>query len=191
MTNVRSADRLLHTSVSSFEGVSRLLVQSEALEGKTHLLLRSVLDVTRHHLLRHGAEHEEAAVCWAGTMAGEVALVTTVLRFVTASSHGAVHVTPESSGLLYAHLHARGLTLLAQVHSHPASAFHSLVDERSPHSPERGFLSAVVPYFGDCAFDDFSAWAVFQQVRYEKWRELSREEKRARLHILDTDILVP
>jgi hypothetical protein len=39
-----------------------------------------VLDVTRHHLLRHGAEHEEAAVCWAGTMVGEVALVTTVLR---------------------------------------------------------------------------------------------------------------
>src|SRR5262249_24821878 len=156
--------------------------------GKKHLLLRSVLDLTRDHLLRHGAEDEEGALCWAGTMVGDLALVTTVLRFAAASSYGAVHVSAESAGLLYAHLHARGLTLLAQVHSHPAMAFHSSVDERSPHSPEPAFISVVVPYFGDCAFDDFSAWAVFEQVRYEKWRELSSDEKRARLHILDTDI---
>lgn len=191
MANQRTSELPLHTSVSSFEGVSRLLEQSEDLRGKKHLLLRSVLDLTRNHLLRHGAEREEGALCWAGTMVGDLALVTTVLRFAGASSYGAVHVNAESAGLLYAHLHARGLTLLAQVHSHPATAFHSSIDERSPHSPEPGFLSAVVPYFGDCAFDDFSAWAVFEQVRYEKWRELSCDEKRARLHILDTDVLVP
>jgi proteasome lid subunit RPN8/RPN11 len=191
MSGDQMKKRPAHSTTRSFEGVPRVFTQSEQLKVKTHIVQRSVLDLTHEHLCAHGAMSEEGAVCWAGTIVGDMALVTTVLRFIAATSYGGVHVTPESSGVLYAHLYARGLTLLAQVHSHPADAYHSSVDERSPHSPEPGFLSVVVPNFGSCSFDEFSEWAVFEQIHYEAWREWSREEKQTRLQILDTDIVVP
>ena len=109
MGNNRFKDRPLHTSVSSFNGVSRLLVQSEALREKTHLVLRSVLDVTRSHMLHHGAE-EEGGRRLLGRHDG--------WRHRARHNRGAVRWCielrrgarkPESAGLLYAHLHARGV----------------------------------------------------------------------------------
>jgi proteasome lid subunit RPN8/RPN11 len=149
------------------------------------------MDVTREHIREHGAQRHEAALCWAGTVAEGRALVTTTLLFTTAAHRAGVHVSSAQTGLLYAHCHARGLTLLAQVHSHPGDAFHSVVDERSPHSAERGFLSMVVPNFGRCAFDAFDAWAIYEQEQYETWREWTTEEKEQRLKIVDSLVVIP
>ena len=180
------------TVTSEHERVEPALTQSTDLSRLRRLVLSTVvLDVTREHILAHGAANSEAALCWAGTTDGESGLVTTALVFASAGERGSVHVSASETGLLYAHCHARGLTLLAQVHSHPADAFHSPFDERSPHSAEPGFLSLVVPNFGACRFDSFEAWAVFEQVSYEKWREWDATEKRRRLKLLDSVISIP
>jgi hypothetical protein len=150
-----------------------------------------VLDVTRDHVRSNGASRREAALVWAGFVSGTTGIVTTALVFASAGDRYGTSISPMQTGLLYAHCHTRGLTLLAQVHSHPRDAFHSGTDERSPHSAERGFLSIVIPHFGACPFDSFDSWAVFQQDTYEVWREWDAGEKAHRLAILDAAIVLP
>jgi hypothetical protein len=174
-----------------YEDVPRLFGQEKQLEVGRYILPTSILDVTRHHLRLHGDASAEAALCWAGTVHGEDAFITTALLFTNASSYGAVHVSPEQTGLLYAHCHARGLTLLAQVHSHPSQAFHSPTDEKSPHSSVKGFLSVVIPNFGRCSFAEFTDWAVFEQTAYEAWAEWTSEQKRIRLQVIDSVVAIP
>src|ERR1019366_4588979 len=167
-TRAKEANRTLSVS-SAHDGGPRVFVQCADLSGLERFILSSaVLDVTRHHLQAHGGAHEEGALCWAGTVAGSAAVVTTAVLFTAAGNKGGIHVTSAQSGLLYAHCHSRGLTIFAQVHSHPARAFHSPTDEKLPHSAEVGFLSVVIPYFGHCAFDGFGSWAVFEQTASEQ-----------------------
>jgi hypothetical protein len=149
----------------------------------------SVLAVTRSHVLARGAAGQEAALIWTGMVSGNIAVATTAVLFTGSSSFGGgVRISEHTTGLLYDHCQRRGLTLLGQVHSHPGRAFHSQPDAELPHSPEKGFLSVVIPNFGDCPFDDFATWAVFEQESYEKWREWAPSEKRSRLQILDSEI---
>jgi hypothetical protein len=180
------------TVASDHERVEATFAQSSAIAGlHRHLIPTMVMDVTREQVVSHGTAREEAALCWAGTVQDDIAIITTVLLFASAGDRGSVHVSPAQTGLLYAHCHARGLTLLAQVHSHPRDAFHSPVDERSPHSAECGFLSLVVPNFGACPFDSFESWAVFEQGTYETWREWEPAEKARRLRIFDSVVGIP
>lgn len=155
-----------------------------------HVILSTLLDVTRLHLCSRGEEGHEGALCWAGVVKDNVAIVTTAILFSSSGDYG-VHIPSPHTGLLYAHCYARSLTLLAQVHSHPRAAFHSSVDEKLPHSAEPGFLSVVAPNFGRCSYRDFAAWGIFEQVRYETWRRWERAEKSRRLHLLDCVVEVP
>ncbi len=179
------------TVSSDLEGADPLFEQETQLKGlRRHVVPSTVLDVTREHLRWRGSEGHEGALCWAGIVKEGLAIVTTALPFVASGEWG-VHIPAEQTGLLYAHCHARGLTLLAQVHSHPRNAFHSTVDEQLPHSAEPGFLSIVVPNFGRCSYSNFSSWAVFEQLRYEIWREWGNGEKRERLRVLDAVVRIP
>lgn len=155
-----------------------------------HVILGAVLDVTRFHLRSRGKGGHEGALCWAGVVKGNVAIVTTAILFSASGDYG-VHIPAAQTGLLYAHCYARSLTLFAQVHSHPGTAYHSSIDEKSPHSAEPGFLSVVAPNFGHCSYVDFTAWAIFEQVRYETWRRWEHAEKGRRLHLLASVVEVP
>jgi len=180
------------TVAHDHRGLEPAFEQCSTLLGLARFIITSaVLDATRMHLKRHGTRGDEAALCWAGTVSANCGLITTAILFTDAGRWGGVNISPAHTGLLYAHCHARGLTLLAQVHSHPFSAFHSDVDERLPHSAEPGFLSAVVPNFGKCAYDAFDDWCFFEQTAYEVWREWDPAEKKRRLQILDSIIVVP
>lgn len=173
-------------------GLKPAFEQCSSLHGLERFVVASVvLDATRLHLRRHGARGDEAALCWAGTVSKDYGLITTAILFSESGHRGGVHVSAAHTGLLYAHCHARGLTLIAQVHSHPISAFHSDVDERLPHSAEAGFLSVVAPNLGACSYEVFDDWCVFEQTAYEVWREWDHVEKKRRLQALDSVVAIP
>jgi hypothetical protein len=69
-----------------------------------------------------------------------------------------------------------GLRLIAQVHSHPAEAYHSAADDRYAIVTADGGFSLVVPNFGR-APSDLSSWAVYRLTRGD-WQELSPQEVR-------------
>ncbi|MBI3218555.1 MAG: Mov34/MPN/PAD-1 family protein [Bacteroidetes bacterium] len=89
-------------------------------------------------------------------------------------------------GLLYAvdgdelhrinvYLHMSGQTLLAQLHSHPTEAYHSLTDDAYPIVTKVGALSIVVPNFG---MEEFALdkWAVYRLDDEANWEELAVED---------------
>jgi hypothetical protein len=170
--------------------VRRVFAQSRTLDFEQLVVPHAVLTASWEHLRAAGTLDCEAALCWAGVQFGPNALVTTALLFNGTTEYGGVHVSPEQAGVLYQNCSERGLTLLAQMHSHPGSAFHSSIDERSPHSPVIGFVSIVVPNFAIQLPTDVSGWAVYEQTEYERWRKWKPTENEARISILDSVIEV-
>jgi proteasome lid subunit RPN8/RPN11 len=97
-------------------------------------------------------------------------------------------------GLLYAvdgeelhrinvYLHANGMVLIAQLHSHPGRAYHSSTDDAFPIITKLGGLSIVIPNFGA---DNFSLdrWAVYRLNNELRWEELSRKTVRDFIRII-------
>jgi hypothetical protein len=186
-----SLDRAEPRDAIAVSGPNRVFDQSDhLLDLKRHIVPSGVLDVTRNHLQMAGRSRSEGALCWAGTPVGDAALITTAVLFTSSQHYGGIHVSPAESGLLYEQCNARGLTLFAQVHSHPEAAFHSQPDELLPHSPVPGFLSLVIPSFGRRCLERIDRWAIYEQVSFERWREWTFEERGARLKILDTIVRI-
>ncbi len=88
-------------------------------------------------------------------------------------------------GLLYAvdgeelhrinvHLHEHKMMLIAQLHSHPGSAYHSQTDDNYAIITKTGGLSIVVPNFGMDDIDT-SLWAVYRLDKND-WVELSTKD---------------
>ena len=57
------------------------------------------------------------------------------------------HIPPSGMSGMMSHLRAGKLALAAQVHSHPAEAFHSKADDAWAIVRHESALSIVVPYF--------------------------------------------
>ncbi len=92
-------------------------------------------------------------------------------------------VTGQTLFELNRNLSRTGLRLIAQVHSHPAEAFHSEADDRYAIVTAQGGLSLVVPDFGHAAPDP-SSWAVFRLAGSE-WLEVPERQVRALIEVIE------
>jgi hypothetical protein len=124
----------------------------------------------------------EALVFWGGVVTGEAVQVTGVYVIGHDPQGGAVRPTPAESRWLVRRLRERDEKLVAQVHSHGGSAFHSSGDDERAASFYPGYLSVVVPQFGrgvhgleDCAVLEFDR---------EGFRGMDGEEVARRVRIL-------
>jgi hypothetical protein len=70
-----------------------------------------------------------------------------------------------------------GLTLAAQIHSHPQEAYHSETDDAYPMMTLRGGLSGVVPSFGAAGSDAFDEWVWYRLQGPGAWRPLDDETR--------------
>ncbi|HEV8683418.1 MAG TPA: Mov34/MPN/PAD-1 family protein [Actinomycetota bacterium] len=107
-------------------------------------------------------ESSEALVFWGGMVTGEAVQVTGVYVVGHDPQGGTVRPTPSETRWLVRRLRERDEKLVAQVHSHGGSAFHSSGDDERAASFHPGYLSVVVPRFGrgvrdlqDCAVLEF------------------------------------
>lgn len=92
----------------------------------------------------------EALVYWGGAIggAGET-LVTSLIKLNHIPQGGCVRPKPDEMRALLRTLRARDEKLVAQIHSHPGEAFHSWGDSQHATSFHLGFISIVLPDFGD------------------------------------------
>ena len=125
--------------MSSLEAVRRFVVSPEQLAD------------TRRALRRAGRARYELFVLWSGVARGaEMHVRTCHVPRQTSSKTSAgllVHVEGEALHGLNVWLYEHGETLAAQVHAHPADAFHSDTDDSFPIVTSLGGLSLVVPDF--------------------------------------------
>jgi len=123
----------------------------------------SVWDQTLEALRYYGKFRSEGLVYWGGIIGGQQeSLVTSLLRLNHSPQGGHVRPTEQEMRHLIRTLRERDEKLIAQVHSHPGAAFHSDGDDANATSYHDGFLSLVIPKYGqgvtslaECAIYEF------------------------------------
>lgn len=123
----------------------------------------SVAERTLSQLRRYGKRGLEARVLWAGTPVDErtVRIDRSVLPQQKCTPWLTIVEHPEILRVCR-ELYDHGLTLVGQVHTHPAETFHSDIDDDEPITTQRGSLSVVVPNYGDDPVGDLEHWAVYR-----------------------------
>ena len=112
---------------------------------------RSVINEAHSHLREVGSHGLEGFSLWAGKRYGSIFQVqTNIVPFQTAhrTPNGVcVSVGPDELHRINVWLYNHRLTLFAQLHSHPTTAYHSETDDMFPIATTLGSLSIVVPDF--------------------------------------------
>jgi hypothetical protein len=124
----------------------------------------------------HGAEGTEAYVFWAGAVADGEGYVSTCIYPTANARHGGVKVPLRKMTEINLELRDRDQLVLAQVHSHPGVARHSPVDEEKAVSFHEGFVSIVVPDFGETPVYDLRDCGVYVYTADDGWRLLDDGE---------------
>ncbi len=134
---------------------------------------------THDRLRLIGRQDLEGFALWAGVLEDGIFIVTHVRIPEQAGlrTDDGVLVAVGSDELhrLNVWLYEEGLTLIAQIHSHPTDAYHSETDDALPIVTTLGGLSLVVPFFARATFslDDY---AVYRLMPHEGWTELAADE---------------
>jgi hypothetical protein len=147
------------------------------------LIPTAVLNKAREFFEESGADGREGTGMLAARPAPDGWLVT---AFRAPDQHagdsgGWVEVTASGKLDLAANL-AADERWVARIHSHPADAFHSAVDDANPVITAEGSLSIVVPYFGLGLRRGLSRCAIYER-RNGLWRQLAQEEIAQRIHV--------
>ncbi len=148
-----------------------------------------VIDHTELMLRQHGLAGEEGFGVWAGTLAGGNAFVSTLV-IPRMESQGKFHgeISEGTVGEMLNRLDRLDLVPIAQIHSHPHTAFLSEIDAQRPVVAVPGFLSIIVPSFAFVDLADIDLWRVYEFHARRQWREFDGDERAERL-IIDPSIL--
>jgi len=146
----------------------------------------AVLRETQAYIEEHGAEGTEAYVFWAGAVADREAYISTCVYPTANARHGGVKVPLRKMTEINLELRDRDQIVLAQVHSHPGVARHSPVDEEKAVSFHEGFVSIVVPDFGETPVYDLRDCGVYVYTAGDGWQLLDEAEVEDRFAIEET-----
>lgn len=128
------------------------------------------------HLRKVGREGYEGIALWAGTQDGHVFQVKETLipsqRHISNADGVCVVVDKDALHKLNVYLYKKGLTLMAQIHSHPGKAYHSDTDDAYAIATTVGSLSLVVPDFARKPFT-IAACASYRLDEKARWQQLS------------------
>jgi proteasome lid subunit RPN8/RPN11 len=148
-----------------------------------------VIDHTELMLRQHGFAGEEGFGVWAGTLAGGDAFVSTlVIPRMESEGHFHGEISEETVGEMLERLDRLDLVPIAQIHSHPQTAFLSEIDAQRPVVAVQGFLSIVVPSFAFIDLADVQLWRAYEFHTRQHWRELDDSQRAERL-VIDPSIL--
>jgi proteasome lid subunit RPN8/RPN11 len=137
-------------------------------------VLASSLDI----LKEAGRAHRECVVLWLGSRTSTEIAVVEAYRPEQVAAEDFFQLPRGSIASLFDALRSRGLMVAAQVHTHPAEAFHSAADDRWAIVRHVDALSLVLPYFArDTTVESFLDDAsVFRLSPKNEWCELLRSE---------------
>jgi proteasome lid subunit RPN8/RPN11 len=137
----------------------------------------------REALRTAGTAGHECVVYLAGHFSGQQGTVTRTI--VPRQAASAVHCAPDPVEIdrISAELVARGETLLAQIHSHPGSAYLSETDRAYPASRKVGWFSAVAPSFGATLGQTIVGIRMYEYRGGDDWHELDAQEMTQRFRV--------
>lgn len=138
-------------------------------------VVASSLDV----LQEAGGARRECVVLWLGRRTATEIRVVQSYRPDQIAAEDYFRLPRESIAALFDVLRDQDLMVAAQVHTHPAEAFHSAADDQWAIVRHVDALSLVLPYFATdtrvSSFFDHSA--VFRLSPQNKWCEVARADQ--------------
>lgn len=146
---------------------------------------RRIVDQTVRFMQNQGRQLCEGVVLWAVESKAPRRVVEAIIpdQEPVPANQGACVVLPlPFRERLTREMYARGMQVVAQVHSHPGDAFHSETDDRYPVIHHRGAISIVVPHFARYGLNLANA-AVFVLEAWPHWKELDLQAKAALLEL--------
>lgn len=153
-------------------------------EGIVYVSNRCVSD-TLEILRSSGAIGNEGIVLWLGKRGPERNTVLKTYVPDHEAERDYFRIPPQAVAQLLSHLRDTGLSVIAQVHSHPKEAFHSITDDTWAIVRHVGALSLVVPYFArNTTADAFLAdIAVFELSPKNEWTEVAPSNFPSRIQV--------
>ena len=107
----------------------------------------AVVGATIDALREAGMRGNEGIVLWLGERRNGCVEIVQAYVPEHSARRDMFHIPPSGMRKLHAHLRANRWMIGAQVHSHPAIAFHSKADDQWAIVRHVGALSIVAPYF--------------------------------------------
>ena len=157
----------------TLEAVSRVSVPAECVAS------------AYEHLRTAGDSGVEGVALWAGRLDGYDFRVTRAViprqRALRLPSGLMYVVDDEELHRINVELYRDHLTLVAQLHSHPADAYHSETDDAYPIVTSLGSISIVVPDFARGEIEP-ATWAVYR-LHDPGWWPVSQEDVRRLIRI--------
>lgn len=146
----------------------------------------SVVEETLQHLKPAGGSGHECIVLWLGRRELDRVRIVEVLRPEQTATRDRFRIPPLEMTKLMGHLRQKRLLIAAQVHSHPAEAFHSAADDEGAIIRHVGALSFVVPWFArDVSSSSFLLDAALYELQESnRWLEVSSSTREAKCQLL-------
>ena len=136
-------------------------------------------EAAQAHLREVGGRGLEGFALWTGVLESNIFYVRDVIiprqRGLRTDLGVCVTVDGDELHRINVWLFERGMTLIAQLHSHPGLAYHSDVDNAYPIITAVGGLSLVVPDFARDPFS-LSRCAVYRLKPPCEWVEMAEEQ---------------
>jgi proteasome lid subunit RPN8/RPN11 len=128
-------------------------------------------------LHRRGAERTEAGALLLGriTTSGTRTLVAAAYYDdidTNALAHGYVYLDRRRLGEVWAICRRSGLSVVADVHTHPGFALQSSTDCANPMVPRIGHIALILPNYARAPIDD-DELGVFEYLGDSRWQTLS------------------
>jgi proteasome lid subunit RPN8/RPN11 len=136
---------------------------------------RTFIAETLDHLRSAGDDRQECVVLWLGHRSNGRIDVVEAYRPQQTSLRNQFHIPTSAIATLMNHLRKDRLMIAAQVHSHPAEAFHSWADDSGAIVRHVGALSFVIPWFAKRTnVDSFlHDTALYELQPTNEWLEVS------------------
>lgn len=149
----------------------------------TFMVSRETIRATLEFLQTQARRGHEGVVLWAGRLRDHECAIERVIipRQITGPLF--YRIPDDETFRIIDELHAVGLVVPVQVHSHPEEAYHSPVDDEGAFVQHEHGISIVVPNFGAISDDAFFHDAkTYRLTTDASWEELtSRELQRFRI----------
>ncbi len=148
----------------------------------------SVAEEANAHLRYVGARGLEGFSLWAGKRSGQLFRVEKNIVPVQTGHRTpqgvCVSVGPQELHRINVWLYENGMTLIAQLHSHPTEAYHSDTDDTFPIATTVGSFSIVIPNYARQPFS-LTASAVYRLMPQRGWAFVPSVEVRKLITILE------
>ncbi len=140
------------------------------------LLPGTIIDETIERFSKYGEEGVEAFGLWVGDERDDFFHIREVWIPPQENTMLSYYVTSVDVHRINVKLNRLGFSAIAQLHTHPGTAFHSYVDDSFAILLLPGSLSIVIPKYGNIEVEDFFGEIASYKLQNNEWRPLSPQE---------------